>query len=353
MNLEGIRRKPGKIDAAKGRRGPPLFASFLVLVAFFLWIDPSDLPDYEAYENIYKYSLFDVDWEIFFVWVNVFFHQIGLSYSDFRGFILIFSSAALWLLLSRLQSAQLAKSASHRAANSFLMFFILAVFMLEYFVIRIRSGFAVGLICCAILFLLSPRILLGRILASVFLVLAFFTHQTTTSILIVFLGIPFVAAMWKGRPRSKSRWFILVSVGAVAYILYMIISSFELRGEHLFSPLNPVRFVMLSIVPLVLFFFTRNESSITVTGRGALEEFSSYFVRFYAVLAMGLALLFVTGLTAASGEALARLYVLASVPALLSLRFSGSARRAPISAYLLVINALFFLVPLFLPSVAE
>lgn len=350
LDPEGVR--PRNTDAAKMRRASPLFVGFVVLVAFFLWLNPSNLPDYEAYKLIYQYSLLGEDWEIFFIFVNVFFRQIGFSYSDFRGLILIFSSSALWLVLSRLQSGQLGKSASVRAANSFLMYFVIAVFLFEYSVIRIRAGFAIGIICCAILFLMSPRVMLGRILASVLLVLAFFAHRSTTLILIVFLGMPFVTAMWKGRPRSKRRWFVLVAVGAVASLLYIMNSSFELRGEHIFSPLNPVRFVMLSIVPLILYFFTKNESRITVAGSGALKEFPSYFVRFYAVLAIGLALMFVTGLTAQSGEALVRLYTLSSVPALLSLRLSGSALRAPISAYILVTNALFFLVTVLLPSQA-
>lgn len=346
LNPEGI--QPTRLAATK-RRQPPLWVGFAILIAFFLWLDPIDLPDYEAYKAIYQYSKLGEDWEIFFVFVNVFFRQIGVSYSDFRGLILIFSSSALWLVLARLPGKPV-KSASARVANSLLLYFVLAVFLFEYSVIRIRAGFAIGIICCAILFLMSSRVMIGRALAGVLLVLAFFVHRSTTSILIVFLGMTFIPAMWRGLPGSKRRWFILISLGAVASLLYTMNSSFELRGEHIFSPLNPVRFVMLSIVPLILYFFTMNESRITVAGSGALKEFPYYFVRFYAVLAIGLALMFVTGLTAQSGEALVRLYTLSSVPALLSLRLSGSALRAPISAYILVTNALFFLVTVLLPS---
>jgi hypothetical protein len=337
----------------KRRGGAPLLTSFVVLVSFFLWMDTSVLlinPDYEAYERIYQSAMLGKDWERFFIFVNFYFHQFGLSYSGFRSFILIFSSTALWLVLSRLQPAQLMNLPPPRAANLFLIFFILAVFLFEYFVIKIRAGFAIGLICCAILCLLSPHILRGWIFASVFLVLAFYTHQYTTVILILFLGLPFVVTKWKGRPRRKIRWFIFVSVGAVAFILYMLYSLYEQRGEYLFSPMNPVRVVMFSIVPLVLFFFTRNESSITVTGRGALEEFPSYFVRFYMVLAMGQLLLFLAGLTEQSGEAQQRLYMLSSITALLSLRLSGPALRAPISAYILLMNALFFLRSVYMPD---
>lgn len=343
LRAEGFCLESGKSIFAKGRRRETLLATFVVLVAFFLWMDASSLPDYEAYDRIYQDSLLDGEWEIFFAFANYFFRQIGLSYTEFREFILIFSSAALWLVLSRLQPAQPVKSVSIRAANSLLMFFILAVFIFEYFVIRIRAGFSIGMTCYAILFLMSPRVLLGRILAGVFLVLAFLTHKSTASILIVFIGLPFMTAMCKLRPRNKNVLYALASVGAVSYLLYLVNSSFELRGEHIFSPLNPVRFVMLSIIPLILFFFIWNESRGTVRGGGAIEQFPSYFVRFYAVLAMGLALIYFAGQTADSGEAMVRLYTLSSVPALLSLRLSGSPLRAPISAYILAINALFFL----------
>jgi hypothetical protein len=132
--------------------------------------------------------------------------------------------------------------------------------------------------------------------------------------------------------------------------MFTVNSSYELRGEHIFSPLNPVRFVMLSIVPFALFFLLKNESRIDLKGRQAVVNFSFYFVHLYIVLAIGLALMFFTGLTGQSGEALVRLCTLSSIPALLSFRLAGSVRSVPISSYILTINALFFLVTVFLPG---
>lgn len=350
LKAQEIRLGPCRAGSAKGRRGLPLHGIFFFLVAFFLWLDPSDLPDYEAYDRIYQGSQLDEEWEIFFVFVSFSFRQIGVSYSYFRDFILIFSSFSFWLLLSRLQPAHRAKSVPDLVAHSLLILFVLAVFLFEYFVIRIRAGFAMGMIFYAVLFLMSPRVLLGRILAILFLTLAFFTHKSTTAILTILLGLPLMAVMWRGRLRSKKMLFIIFSVGAVAYLLYMINSSFEIRGAHIYSPLNPVRFVMLSIVPLFIFLVAKHEARRALEGRTAAPEFSFYFARFYIVLALGLTLMFFTGLTADSGEALVRLYTLSSIPALLSLQLYGSVMRAPISAYLLVINALFFLVTVFLPG---
>lgn len=350
LKAERIYSAPSKKAGVERHREPSLLIIFIILVIWFLCMDPSDLPDYEAYERIYEGSLLGEDWEIFFVLVNLFFRQSGFSYSDLRNFILIFCSCALWLTLMRLQPSQLVKATSLRTSNLFLMFFILTVFMFEYFAIRIRAGFSIGFICCAVILFLSSRSLLGWTSASIFLVIAYFTHKSTTVILLVFLGIPFITAMWEMAPRNKNRLFTITSIGCVAFVLYVMNSTYELRGEHIYSPLNPVRFVMLSIVPLIMFFFTRNESKITLLGSGAMKEFPSYFVRFYAVLALGLSLIFFAGQTGESGEALVRLYTLASIPALLSLRLSGSALNAPISAYILVINSLFFLVTVLLPA---
>lgn len=350
MNLERFRLKIKGIHVPKGRLDLALLVSFVILVGFFLFIDQSTLPDYDAYKAIYQYSALGEHWEMFFIWMNVFFRQIGLSYLGFRNFVLIFSSSALWLVVSRMYSVHPVKSALLRAVNWFLMFFILAVFLFEYFVIRIRAGFAIGLICCAIFCLMSPHIILGRFFAGVFIFLAFFTHQSTMLILTIFLGMPLVPSILKVRPRSKSQLFILLSAVVVTCLLYTINSSFELRGEHIFSTLNPFRFASLSILPLVLFFLIRKNFKITQTGNGALAEFSFYFALFYVVLAVGLGLMFIAGLTVASGEALVRLYTLSSVPALLSFRLSGSVLRAPISVYMLVVNALFFLVTVLLPG---
>lgn len=338
------------VGAVKRRGGAALLAIFVALVVFFLWLDPSQLPDYEAYENMYHDSLLGGDWEIFFVSVNFFFRSVGFSYSDFRGLILIFLSFALWLVLLRIRPSRLTGSVSSRMANFVLMFFVLAVFVFEYAVVRIRAGFAMALVFYAVFFLMSLRVLPGRVLAVIFLALAFFTHGFTALILFLFLGMPFVATMWKRRVRGWEFIFSMASAGAVTYLLYAIDSSFELRGEHLSSSLNPVRFVMLSIVPLMLFFFMRNESRVAASGGAGLEIFPAYFVRFYVILAIGLALMFFSGRTGDSGEALVRLYTLSSIPAMLSLGISGSAFRAPISSYILIINALFFLVTVLLPG---
>lgn len=320
---------------------------FVVLVTFFLLVDPSNLPDYESYERIFHRAQLCEEWEIFFVMVNYFFLEYGLAYSDLRTFILIFSSFGLWLILSRFHRIQRMDSVSISFDYLIVVFFVLAVFMFEYFIIRIRAGFAMGLIFYAYLFLMSPRVMLGWIFAALFFVMAFFTHKFTSVILAIFLMFPYIAGKWNIHSRWNIILYNMLSMIAVAYLLYSLHSSFEIRGENLYSPLNPVRFVMLSIIPLILVVFIKNESNIAINSRNATPNFSFYFVRFYTFLAVGLALMFLASMTDESGEALVRLYTLSSIPALLSFQLSGSIKRAPVSGYILLINALFFLATIF------
>ena len=350
MQNQKILLSTSKIKFGVKRKGLSLIATFILLGIFFLLLDQSNLPDYESYERIYQNSLLGEEWEIFFVLLNFLFRQSGLSYSDFRSFIFLFSSFGLWLLLLQLHISYKEIPVSASVGYSIFLFFILAVLLFEYFVIRIRAGFAMGLIFYAIIFLKSKRVWIGRFFAALFLMSAFFTHKSTTVILTVFLMFPFTALMWSGRLGKKNLFYTIFSLVAVYFLLHTLNSSYELRGEHIHSPLNPVRFLMLSVVPLALALFIKNESSSSKKRRIAVSDFSFYFVRFYIVLALALAFMFFLGLTGESGEALVRLYTLSSIPALLSLRLTGSIMRAPISAYIVFINALFFLVTVLLPS---
>ena len=320
-----------------------------ILIAYFLSIDQSKLPDYDAYEKIYNGILSGENWEIFFVFVNSAFQKNGFSYFTFRSFILILSSIILWVTLARLPSTTINQSIIKRCANTALILFVLAVFVFEYFIIRIRAGLAIALILISFTSLISINNIFRWILAVLFILLAFHTHKSTTVILTIFVGMPYIAATLKLSQKRKNILFNSAAILAVSFLLYTLNSEFGLRGEHLSSPLNPTRFVMLSIIPLLMLITTKNEPPIRAI-TGITHEFPLYFVRFFNFLAFGLALFFFAGMTENSGEAIVRLYTLASVPALLALRLSGSIKNAPISAYILTINALFFLVTVLLPS---
>lgn len=346
MKIDIIQFLLKKRGIGKWQRQSTLIIVFVIIIPFFLWLDPSDLPDYDSYSRIYLTSFIGGDWEIFFTLVNFYFREIGRSYSDFRHFIFIFSSLSLFLVLSRVETLQYNKTILVSWINLVFLFVVVAVFMLEYFLIRIRAGFAIGLICFAIYSLMSKRVYYGRIVAFLFISLAFFTHKSTTIILLVFILVPLARIMLSGISRNKNILNFIISAFSIVLLFYMINSSYADRGEHVLSPLNPFRFVMVSIVPLVLYYFTKNECRLITTMDNPILGYPSNFLHFYIFIAFGLAFMFFAGMTETSGEALVRVITLSSVPALISVQISGTAQRAKINAYILAINVLFFLATL-------
>jgi hypothetical protein len=230
-----------------------------------------------------------------------------------------------------------------------LIAFLLAVFVFEFFIVRIRAGFSIGLFCYAVYFVSAPRALWGVIIGSIFIVLAFLTHQFTAAVLAIMLGIPYFFATTRRLGRYRSVAFDLVALTSVALMLMMLLMLYESRGEHLSGALHPVRFVMLAVVPVLLLVLKKSEIKRHEATRQGIEEFPYYFVRYYGLMAAGLILFYVAGLTSQSGEAIVRLYTLSSLGALFSISITGSVFRAPISAYLVLINALFFIVTVFSP----
>jgi hypothetical protein len=322
---------------------------FVAVIGLFVSLDISNFPDYESYRRIFDSALLGGEWEVFFVFANFVFIEYGLSYDVFRICILLASSLALWMVLHRLWSEQPVGFIPDRVVNYVLIAFLLAVFVFEFFIVRIRSGFAIGLFCYAIYFVSIPRALWSIIVALIFIVLAFFTHQFTTAVLSIMLGIPYFFATACRLGRYRSLTFDLIAMTSVALMLMMLLTLYESRGEHLSGALHSVRFVMLAVVPVLLFFVGKSEIKRHESARHGIDEFPYYFIRYYGFMAAGLILFYVAGLTAQSGEAIVRLYTLSSLGALFSISITGSVFRAPISSYLVLINALFFIVTVFSP----
>ena len=322
---------------------------FVAVIGLFIWLDISNYPDYESYERIYNYALLGGEWEVFFVFVNYMFRELGLSYDVFRTFIWLASLLALWMVLHRFWSERPVLYIPDRVVNYALIAFLLAVFVFEFFIVRIRAGFAIGLFCYAVYFISIPRALWSRFIALIFIVLALLTHQFTAAVLSIMLGIPYFFATACGLGRFRSILFDLVALTSVAFMLVMLLILYENRGENLSSALHPVRFVMLAVVPILFFFVERSEKKRLESARYDIDAFPYYFIRYYGFMAAGLIVFYVAGLTSQSGEAIVRLYTLSSLGALFSISITGSVFAAPISSYLVLTNALFFIATVFFP----
>lgn len=326
-----------------------LAAIFIAVIAIFAWLDASIYPDYESYRRIYSHALPGSEWEVFFVFVNYIFRELGLSYDVFRSFILLVSSFALWMVLHLFWSEERVQYIPDRVVNYILIAFFLAVFVFEFFIVRIRAGFAIGLLCYAFYFISLPRALWSAVSALICIVLAFFTHQFTVAVLSLMLGLPYIFATVRKFGRFRDILFDFVGLASVALMLVMLFAMYESRGGNLSSALHPVRFVMLAVVPMLLFFVERSERRRLEVDRYDIGTFPYYFVRYYGFMAAGLIIFHVAGLTAQSGEAVVRMYTLTSLGALFSISITGSVFAAPISTYLILSNVLFFMATVFNP----
>lgn len=297
-------------------------------------------PDYEAYSVIYSTSELGGDWEIFYIYLNHLFREAGFSYDQFRLFILLFSITGLFLLLSRLKPINETKG--FLSIYSLIMAVGLVVFVLEYFVIRIRAGLAIGMFMWALYFF-NRKSWYKELMALVMLVLAYFTHQFTTSMLMVFVFIPWIFTIYGKPSKLKKSVYMGFLIFVTSGCLYYLNATYALRGDNLFSPLNPIRALSLTIIPLVIYFISSSETDLRSELFPELSMFHPLFVRLYMFFTGGLAMMWLLGLTNESGEAIVRVFTLFSFPAILALKLKGVSLRAKIPSFILLSNALFFM----------
>lgn len=342
---------PPRINAAPNHRYPAAMTRSKVwfslaissgLLLILLMVDAAELPDFVAYNEIFEAAEPGGGWELFYVWVNFAFRTAGVEYLDFRAVLLSFSFLSVGLLLHHIRKHYAAPVRKSQIVDVVLLTAVLAVFALEYFVIRIRAGLAIGLFFLALRFAFAQRRRLTVPVAAVLIVLAGLTHAWTTAVLLVLVAVPAAFSWFNWRSRTGRRWYFVVCSLLIYVLLGTVNEVYEIRGEHIFSALNPVRFVMVGIVPLLLALFWKTEYKPSLGGT-KFELFPYFFSRLYIVLAIGLIISFFSGLTDRSGEAIVRVVTLSSVPALISVALGGGFLGVPISGYLLLSNCLFFL----------
>ena len=224
-----------------------------------------------------------------------------------------------------------------------------SVFFLEYYVIRIRSGLAISAFCFGIFCLVSSR-KTSKLFFLLFTVSAFLIHLQAALVLVMFFYIPLAWHIISNRSRLSYEFYLIGVIALTLIFLLLIQNSFSMRGEHLFSPLNSFRLFALGIVPLIMYIFGMSEGKFRDKSKklSMLQSFPKTFVDLYLVTCLFLVIFYIFGLTANSGEALVRVYTLASVPAIFSVFSSGNLLSTPVSSYIVVSNALFQFASLFL-----
>lgn len=313
-------------------------------------LDLSHLPDFFSYQRIFNDADFGGNWEIFFVGFAAVLNLNGVSYATFRLCICLLGWLTFSLFLHRFyRSGELGITKS----NTILLWLIfslgLAMFLIEYYVIRIRSGMAISFFCLGIFSLLSSRKAPITVFLA-FITCSSFVHFQATIVLSVFFIIPLLWQFFGVKLRLSYGFYVMSAIIFSVIFLMLTQSLFLNRGEHLFSPLNSFRVFALGVVPLILYLVGFNEGRFRPRSRNlsTIQSFPKTFIDLYVVMCGCLVIWFLAGFTANSGEALVRIYTLATLPALFSVISSGNILSAPISAYIVVSNAIFQFVGLLL-----
>ena len=354
-----------------------IFTSFLFPIEFN--------PDYEAYKWIYEndainYAQASVD--LLFVGFVRAVRYFNIEYEYFRYALLIISLAALYFAIIFMH-----KSLSYHTPNRdsirlkitplLLVVVIVSMYMLflEFYLVRIRAGFALSIIALSFVFYLTDTERAGIIKKSaalVLLVISYNIHSSTTIVLGYMFFIPFFYLYLYNNIRtflSKniSLFFVVcTSVLISLLIIYAGDVKSVARGAHLFSHLHPARIFGVAMIPLLLpvaieflraclaketskIRFTRSKNNcncdLMLTRARSWLNFSTLT---YLSLALSLIILFGVGFVETSGEAMVRFFTLSSVPAVFVLLI-GRSKYSLIWQYILLINSLFFAKAIFTP----
>ncbi len=307
-----------------------------VFFTFFSVINP----DYHAYSGIYLNANLDGDWEVLYIFINYIFREAGFTYDQFRFFIFIFSIAGFWFLLSKLKPTL--KTKDFFSVYSLIMAISIFVLVLEYFVIRIRAGLSIGMFMWAFYFFCSKN-RYKQFIGLFMLTSAYFTHQHTAIVLSVFIFPPWLFALIGKKSKLKNNIYFTVLIFLTIGFLYYFNETYILRGEPLFSKLNPIRLLALTGIPLVIYFTFPNEPKSGPEVSSGLYMFPKLFTQLYIFFALGLAIMWLLGLTNESGEAVVRVFTLFSLPAIFALRLNGLYLNAKVPSFILLSNALFFI----------
>jgi hypothetical protein len=358
------------------------FITIILSATYFLLIGvifpKYDWPDFDSYEYIYNLGGFDsVDGlrdPLFVVLVQLSLIG-GLDYYEFRAIVkalslLLLVSTSILMLRVCGKSTIDTKPTLIKIAYVLILFFSLYWFYIEYFEVRIRAGLTIAFIFHAfsvyVFYLKNQNKWLIPYICTVVLI-SCGMHLWTAVIVIYYFALPFLFMhIWRAVQNKCSATIYLYCVFIVGVIINASAlaalpgSVEELRGSHLLSPLNPVRFAFYSILPfgfvlsasIIYAYLYRRHLPFNIMSRtrkyydySFASRWSSFSFVLYLSLAFALSVLFISGYTDVSGEAIVRLVSLYSAVFILNMAISTSVYALFCLLWLLG-NALFFIVTL-------
>lgn len=321
---------------------------FALAGIFFFLLDARNLPDYEAYAGIFISPGYIK--EPGFIFLNDLIRNVGFTYNQYRSLLLLFDLSAFYYLIRSVLVGDCSKRALPIILNAILLSYFFSVFILEFFVIRLRAGLAIALFCLAIGVLIRRSNTKTSYLVAVALIgISFSVHLSTSVILFTIFCATLIPKVKIYYLKNMFGLKVLIFIFSVVtfFLIYLVLTQNQIRSGVVVSPLNPVRLIFLAIVPVVIYFYSLIlESDSSLTGSN-MDSWPEIFELFYVILSIGLIGLYLLGLTLVSGESLVRFSTLLSFPALIAFLISKeSPRRIHICAYIIFMNASFFLATL-------
>ncbi|PFG62073.1 hypothetical protein AXZ77_0640 [Thioclava sp. ES.031] len=364
-------RRPGTIaqldhrtvgyDAARRQHGfLTLLKRLLALIIFTIALSSlqhENLPDYLAYQRMFDTTYpFGSKYYGFYLTASLT-KAAGLGYLGFRNLVLFLGILLAYLLVRARRPQQTAGKTSWRSArrNGFMLLLLIFAFILEFYLIRLRAGLSIFFFAIVILTWTRKLRGAGRLVALRLtqLTCLFFSaviHLETFVSLALFLLVPVI---WTSRFsttfRSNGKVFFVISSLLWAALFSLVTKdAAEIRGAHLNSQLNFVRFLAISPAPILLWlpiwtFFRRSAPNANIRSRKWRHEYFPYmFALNYVAAASMLALFYLSGHIVTSGEAIVRIMTLSSLGAIFSISYWGVSTRNSVALYITVCNALFF-----------
>lgn len=329
------------------------FVLICLLGLIFYSIDASQLPDFESYYVMYYEGANLGSSYAGFYNITLILQKLGFDYQLFRYFVLVTGLvfASIILRLRRNSYPYHSNRLGIFSDKSIELLILISIFIFEYYVIRLRAGISIFFF---VLFFYAwqcpPKhnvsLPLRFMLLLVILLLSASIHFDTFITIALFIG---PAALW-GRyiklsgPLNELLYFTLCLGAWLALFWIGITDSLDRRGPDLASKLNLIRFITISIVPIMIWPFLRKFYSENGRGLRGKKSFPYLYALNYVCSAIALLTYYYFSPNAAdAGEAIVRVMTLSSFGAIISLALGGLAYRNIMLLYILVINSLFFL----------
>ena len=312
-----------------------IFLAIPAVLNFFPII--KKFPDYYAYETMFYTweKLPNINWGPLYILFNLILRYIGLNYFEYRIFLYCLSAFLITLSFFIIKSKFYKKI--YFNFYTLIGIFISIEFYLEFLLIRIRAGLGVSIATLGI----CVYICYGNFfLASLLIAISYFVHSFS-AVVIACILIP----VHLSKIRKNLNFNVALAFLGTIVIVCAEIAS-EYRGINVYSKLNLYRFIAISPITFLVYYFNNKFLAIDKYINN-FEYFISNLIKLYLSLMCGIFITFVFGILNNSAEGLLRIIYIFDIFWIFSLILTESRYRLTIS-YIASINAIFFIYAVFI-----